>query len=415
MAMDIFKKINFKQPKYMLPLIIYIPLLATGYFIFDIFDTEVADIGNKNLQTTEYLNPELPDARVKGDGIGSKYESMLKSYGKIDDYSAVDNIDRNNEEEKEEYNSRYSEEERASLESEEAKKLAEMQEQLQKSAQKGKDLNNGTSMTEDERVALSQQRENNAMEELNRALAQARLQGQAATSPTPQSQEEQAQQSQQAQQVQQPSGGKVEGKVEINERSVKAIDEDEEAQEVVKKVKVTSDYFNTLCENEPEKKLIKAIIDENVKAVDGSRVRLRLLDDIEINETVVPKGSYIYAIMSGFGSQRVKGSVKSILVDDELIKVSLSIYDTDGLEGLYVPGSAFRETTKDVASGAMSGNMNMGTTTSNNSLSQWGMQAITNAYQKTSNAIGKAIKKNSAKLKYGTFVYLVNGKEKKNN
>lgn len=415
MAMDIFKKINFKQPKYMLPLIIYFPLLATGYFIVDIFDTEVADIGNKNLQTTEYLNPELPDARVKGDGIGSKYESMLKSYGKIDDYSAVDNIDRNNEEEKEEYNSRYSEEERASLESEEAKKLAEMQEQLQKSAQKGKDLNNGTSMTEDERVALSQQREKDAMEELNRALAQARLQGQAATSPTPQSQEEQAQQSQQAQQVQQPSGGKVEGKVEINERSVKAIDEDEEAQEVVKKVKVTSDYFNTLCENEPEKKLIKAIIDENVKAVDGSRVRLRLLDDIEINETVVPKGSYIYAIMSGFGSQRVKGSVKSILVDDELIKVSLSIYDTDGLEGLYVPGSAFRETTKDVASGAMSGNMNMGTTTSNNSLSQWGMQAITNAYQKTSNAIGKAIKKNSAKLKYGTFVYLVNGKEKKNN
>lgn len=415
MAMDIFKKINFKQPKYMLPLIIYIPLLATGYFIFDIFDTEVADIGNKNLQTTEYLNPELPDARVKGDGIGSKYESMLKSYGKIDDYSAVDNIDRNNEEEKEEYNSRYSEEERASLETEEAKKLAEMQEQLQKSAQKGKDLNNGTPMTEEERIALSQQREKDAMEELNRALAQARLQGQAATSPTPQSQEEQAQQPQQAQQVQQPSGGKVEGKVEINERSVKAIDEDEEAQEVVKKVKVTSDYFNTLCENEPEKKLIKAIIDENVKAVDGSRVRLRLLDDIEINETVVPKGSYIYAIMSGFGSQRVKGSVKSILVDDELIKVSLSIYDTDGLEGLYVPGSAFRETTKDVASGAMSGNMNMGTTSSNNSLSQWGMQAITNAYQKTSNAIGKAIKKNSAKLKYGTFVYLVNGKEKKNN
>lgn len=415
MAMDIFKKINFKQPKYMLPLIIYIPLLATGYFIFDIFDTEVADIGNKNLQTTEYLNPELPDARVKGDGIGSKYESMLKSYGKIDDYSAVDNIDRNNEEEKEEYNSRYSEEERASLETEEAKKLAEMQEQLQKSAQKGKDLNNGTPMTEDERIALSQQREKDAMEELNRALAQARLQGQAATSPTPQSHEEQAQQSQQAQQAQQPSGGKVEGKIEINERSVKAIDEDEEAQEVVKKVKVTSDYFNTLCENEPEKKLIKAIIDENVKAVDGSRVRLRLLDDIEINETVVPKGSYIYAIMSGFGSQRVKGTVKSILVDDELIKVSLSIYDTDGLEGLYVPGSAFRETTKDVASGAMSGNMNMGTTTSNNSLSQWGMQAITNAYQKTSNAISKAIKKNSAKLKYGTFVYLVNGKEKKNN
>lgn len=38
---------------------------------------------------------------------------------------------------------------------------------------------------------------------------------------------------------------------------------------------------------------------------------------------------------------------------------------------------------------------------------------MTNAYQKTSNAISKAIKKNKVKLKYGTFVYLVNGKEKK--
>ena len=47
------------------------------------------------------------------------------------------------------------------------------------------------------------------------------------------------------------------------------------------------------------------------------------------------------------------------------------------------------------------------------SFSQWGMQAVTNAYQKTSNAISKAIKKNKVKLKYGTFVYLVNGKEKR--
>ena len=45
---------------------------------------------------------------------------------------------------------------------------------------------------------------------------------------------------------------------------------------------------------------------------------------------------------------------------------------------------------------------------------QWGMQAVNNAYQKTSNAISKAIKKNKVKLKYGTFVYLVNGRENRN-
>ena len=238
----------------------------------------------------------------------------------------------------------------------------------------------------------------------------ARLQGQQATQPSV------------PQEVTEPvetkdNPAKTEGSVSVNERSVKALSEEDEAQEVVKKVKVTSDYFNTLRENDPEPNLIKAIVDEDVKAVDGSRVRLRLLDDIEINEVIVPKGTYIYAIMNGFGSQRVKGNVKSILVNDELIKVNLSLYDTDGLEGLYVPGSSFRETTKDVASGAMSNTSSLTSSSTNtgNPLIQWGNQAITNAVQKTSNSISKAIRKNSAKIKYGTFVYLINGKEKKNN
>lgn len=172
--------------------------------------------------------------------------------------------------------------------------------------------------------------------------------------------------------------------------------------------------FTAIAQNEHEPNLIKAIIDEDVKAVDGSRVRLRLLDDVEINETVVKSSSYLYAIMSGFSSQRVKGTINSVLVDDEIIKVSLSLYDTDGLEGLYVPSSSFRETAKDVASGAFNSNMNMNTGGNGNSLTQWGMQAIQDAYQKTSNAISKNIKKNKVNLKYGTFVYIINSKEKRN-
>ena len=374
--MRITDKINFRQPKYMLPAIVYIPLIATGYFVFDMFNTEVAETQDKNLQTTEFLNPNLPGAQIKnGDGIGGKYENMAKSYGRIADYSAVDNIERDNEEEKEAYESKYTEEDLAELvrQAEEKDDAAE--------------------------VADAKAREAEALEALNKALAEARLRGQAAVAPV-------------AQDTTQAGAPKEqnEGEGQIAEGSKAG---EGKAQEVVKKVKVTSDYFNTLTQNEHEPKLIKAIIDEDVKATDGSRVRLRLLDDIEIGETVVKKGSYLYATMSGFGSQRVKGSINSILVDDELIKVSLSLYDTDGLEGLYVPGSQFRETTKDVASGAMQSNMNIDQSGANNSFSQWGMQAVTNAYQKTSNAISKAIKKNKVKLKYGTFVYLVNGKEKR--
>lgn len=360
----------------MLPAIVYIPLLATGYFVCDMFATEVADIPDKNLQTTEFLNPELPGAQIKDDGIGGKYENMAKAYGRIADYSAVDNIERDTEEEKEEYESQYSEDD-----------IAQLIEQSQ------------TAADDEQEMADAQAREAKALEELQKALAEARLKGQAAVAPLPADST-----------VTEAAPAKAEGKIEIDSKAVKALDDDEKATEVVKKVKVTSDYFNTLTQNEHEPKLIKAIIDENIKAVDGSRVRLRLLDDIEIGETTVHKGAYLYATMSGFASQRVKGSITSILVDDELLKVSLSLYDTDGLEGLYVPSSQFRETTKDVASGAMQGNMNIDQSGATNSFSQWGMQAVTNAYQKTSNAISKAIKKNKVQLKYGTFVYLVNGR-----
>lgn len=394
--MDALKKINWKQPKYMIPLIIYFPLLFVGYFVIDLFHTEKAEIPD-GLATTEYLNPDLPDAKMKGDGIGNKYESMLKSYGKIDDYSALGNIERNEEETREEYESKYTDEEREQLEAQEAAKLAEMQRQLQESAQKGQEIAQGGSSSEEDRIARSKQREQEAMDELNRAIAQARLQAQQSMMPAA---------------TDTADAGQREGKVEASDKKKT---DDDEPQEVVKKVKVTSDYFNTLCDNDKETSLIKAIIDENIKAVDGSRVRLRLLDDIEINDVVVPKGTYLYATMSGFGSQRVKGNVQSIMVDDDIIKVSLALYDTDGLEGLYVPSSQFRETTKDVGSSALSNTSSLtnSSTTSGNSLATWGAQTITNAVQKTSNAISKAIKKNNAKLKYGTFVYLINSRSNK--
>lgn len=378
---NLLEKINWRQPKYMLPAILYFPLLGASYFIFDLFHTETLEIKDKTMQTTEFLNPELPGAQIKDDGIGSKYENMAKSWGKIQDYSAVDNIDRDESgKKKEEYESKYTQDDLDLLTEQEQEKAAAVE------------------------IASAKAREQEALAELEKALAEARLKGQNAVQPPAETE---------TADTVPPRATEVSGTIDEEKRAVKAPSDDAPPNEVVRKVKIASDYFNTLAKDAREPKLIQAIIDENIKAVDGSRVRLRLLDDVEIGKYVVKRGTYLYATVSGFSSGRVKGSISSILVDDELMKVSLSIYDTDGMEGLYVPNSQFRETSKDVASSAMSGNMNMGMGSMGSSLAQWGMQAVTNAYQKTSNAISKAIKKNKVKLKYGTFVYLVNGQEKK--
>jgi len=392
--MELTKRINFRQPKYMIPALVYFPLIFTGYFVIDMFGTKKAETVDPSMQTTEYLNPNLPQAKVKDD-LEGKYESMLKSYGKIDDYSAVGNIDREDENAATEtYERQVSEAEAEALESDRGSMPpGSVEETLRRSASRGEAVAGGDypfPLTESERLIQSQQREEALREELEAALAQLRAQSEASVTGSHPSAAIQPQ----------PESG-----------AVSSSSGKDDAVQVVKRVMQSSDYFHTVSENDPQPDLIKAIIDENIKAVDGSRVRLRLLDDVQIGNLTMPKGSYLYAEMNGFSGQRVKGTVKSLLLYDEIVRVSLSLYDTDGLEGLYVPRSTFSETAKDVASGAVGSNMTISQGSYGNSLSQWGMQAIQNAYQRTTSAVGKAIRRNSATLKYGTFVYLVNGRE----
>lgn len=381
------KKINFKQPKYILPLMGYVLILFVVYMIIDIASTDVKKVKDDGLQTTEYINSTIPDARLKGDGVGSKYENMTRQYGAVTDLSAVNTIDRNEEEKKEEYESKYSDEDIALLGDSSATSAT-----IKPKPKPAKKI------AKPKPAPKRSQSEEEIYAELEKALAEARLQGTKAVSSVKDNAD-----------TVKSAADKAKGSNASVKQPVATANKDSIG-EVVKKVRVNSDYFNTICDNEPESGLIKAIIDENIKAVDGSRVRLRLLDDVEVSGITLRKGTYLYATMSGFGNQRVKGTVKSVLVDDDIVKINLSIYDTDGLEGLYVPGSQFRDTAKDIASGAFSTSGDLGFTQSSNSFTQMGIQAVNNAFNKTGNAISKAIKKNRANLKYGTFVYLINDK-----
>ena len=395
----------------MLPAILYIPILFFGFFIIRLFwGTEKADVDKNKLETTEFYNDKLPDANIKGDGIGDKYTNMLNDFGKIKDESAVENIERGGDDIKEEYTSQYSDAEVAALDqnSSQAQQSLERLKQLQEQMRLQQEQDN--SLTND-RTGGNTSEEDETLESLRQALNEARQAGRQQMAGSVGRAEDASGEA--GQEARQRLEAETKGEVKINEKAVSEISEEAEAEEVVKKQKETSDYFNTITTNEPEHKLIKAIVDEDIKVTDGSRVRLRLHDDIDVGDRTIAKGSYLYCTMSGFSQQRIKGTVKSVLVNDELVKVNLSIYDTDGMEGLYVPKSSFRETTQDVASGAMSQSMSLNDGSSTTSMGRWGMQALQNAYQKTANAISKNIRKNKVKVKYGTQVYLINSKEKR--
>jgi conjugative transposon TraM protein len=170
----------------------------------------------------------------------------------------------------------------------------------------------------------------------------------------------------------------------------------------VRKAPASDADFNTIS-SEKTDALIAAMIDEDVTAYAGSRIRLRLLEDIWAGKNLIRKGSYLYAIVSGFTQQRVSLTVTSVLSSGQILPVKLSVYDQDGLQGLFVPASAFRDFTKDLTGNTMQGV----SIESGSAGSQLLMSSADKIFQSTSSAISNAIRKNKAKIKYSTYVYLI--------
>ena len=171
-----------------------------------------------------------------------------------------------------------------------------------------------------------------------------------------------------------------------------------------------AESFNTIADDEKlDDPLIKAMIDKTTKAHEGTRLRFKLLDDVVVMGVKLKKGTYLYGTVTGFGQQRVMADITSILVKDKFLKIHLSVYDLDGMKGFYVPESAFRDMMKNAGSAAMQSNISFDSNGGSGISAQaLALQALQNAYQSTSSAISQAIKKNKAKIKYNTIVYLIN-------
>jgi conjugative transposon TraM protein len=180
---------------------------------------------------------------------------------------------------------------------------------------------------------------------------------------------------------------------------------------VAKACSLSSD-FNTLT---PEKDgdFIKVVIDENITGYAGSRLRLRLLDDITVGKYLVKKDSYLYALINGFSGQRVTLQVKSIIYQDKILPVKLEIYDLDGLPGLYVPESAFRDFTKDLGQNTVQG-VTIDDSGTGSVANQFMMSTVSKMFESTSSAVAGMIRKDKAKIKYNSYLYLIDTDNSKN-
>jgi len=99
---------------------------------------------------------------------------------------------------------------------------------------------------------------------------------------------------------------------------------------------------------------IRAMVHQSQTLVDGSVVKLRLLDDVFINGNLIPKDNFVYGIAS-LNGERLVIKINSIRYKSFLYPVELSVFDMDGLDGIYIPGAITRDVAKQSADRAVQG------------------------------------------------------------
>ena len=398
-------KINFKQPKYIFPVVIFVPVCALIYFVMQTFGG--SGDGEQKV-ATDRINTELPQANAEE--VGDKMYEMSRRFSDEDAFTAVGALGEEKTD-SEELEHGYSEEELNRHDAAEAERLRQQQEleELERSlAESRRHINSyayddpySDSYSNGTRDRYSSQdhfaRELEEIQQRSYERQKAIEAGLGIGQPDP----EEVLRKQRADSI-------VRAKREEKERNRPKL--------VIKSPETNADKFNTVwAESEAvDASLIRAMIDKTTKAHEGTRLRFKLLDNVTVNGTKLKKGTYLYGTVTGFGQQRVRATITSILIAGKFINVNLSVFDNDGMEGFYVPESAFRDFMKEAGSSTVQQNISFesengyGSGISGEAIA---LQALQNMYNSATSAVAANIRKNRAKIKYNTIVYLINSDE----
>lgn len=396
------KRINFRQPKYIFPAVIFVPLCALIYFAMETFGG-----GGDDTQTvaTDRINSTLPEANAEAPG--DKMFEMSRRFGDEDAFTAVGALGEE-QEEREALEHGYTEDELNRLDAAEAERIRQQQEleELERSLAESRRHINSYAYGDgynpaDHEPAVDPRSEYARDLEAIQQRSYERQKAIEAGLGIGQPDQEEAMRKHRADSIARAR--------EIEREKNRPL-------LVLKSRETNADKFNTVgsSADNVDAPLIRAMIDKTTKAHEGTRLRFKLLDDVTIHDVRLAKGTYLYGTVTGFGQQRVRATITSILVGGKFLKVNLSVFDNDGMEGFYVPESAFRDFMKEAGASTVQQNISFesesgyGSGISGEAIA---LQALQNMYNSATSAVSANIRKNKAKIKYNTIVYLINSDE----
>lgn len=170
-----------------------------------------------------------------------------------------------------------------------------------------------------------------------------------------------------------------------------------------------SNSFYSVDENldsEQEQNSIEAIIHETQTIVNGSIIKLRLKTDVFLQGALIPKNTFFYGIASLKG-ERLEVKINNIQYRNSIFPVELSVYDLDGIDGIYIPGAISRDVAKTSADRSLQTLGLSGVTDS------WGAQAAEMGIEAAKSLMSKKIKLIKVVVKAGYQVLLYDERQKK--
>jgi len=150
---------------------------------------------------------------------------------------------------------------------------------------------------------------------------------------------------------------------------------------------------------------LQAVVHETQTIVNGSIVKIRLVNDIFINGVLIPKNSFVFGTASLKG-ERLEIKITTIKSQNSIFPVELSVFDIDGIKGINIPGTINRDVAKASADRSMQSIGLSGVSDS------WGAQAAGMGVEAAKTLLSKKVKLIKVAVKAGYNVLLYDEKEK---
>ncbi|MEZ7516666.1 conjugative transposon protein TraM [Flavobacterium frigidarium] len=152
---------------------------------------------------------------------------------------------------------------------------------------------------------------------------------------------------------------------------------------------------------------VQATWHETQTVTNGSTVKLRLDTDLYVNGIFIKRNTFLYGVALLKG-ERLTILVNNIPYQNSILPVHLSVYDLDGIEGIYIPGALTREVAKSSGDRSLQG---IGLSTMDDS---WTTQAAGMGIEAAKSLLSKKVKLIKVVVKAGYKMLLYDEKQKEN-